>query len=314
MDRKTRKFMTIHGALHPKSDVDRIYVPREKGGRGLICCEGCIRAEENSLGWYINHSPEQLLQLTKDSEVIGTESCTEPHEFKKVAMDELRNAWREKKMYGQFVREITDDVDETKSWNWVRQSDLKPGTVSLIFSAQEQALRTNYSKFHIDKTSESPLCRLCGAKDESISHLVSECSKLAQKQYKARHDSVAQIIHWELCGMYGFKREKKWYEHEPQSVLENEEAKILWDFTIQCDHLIQSRRPDIVVVEKEKKECKIIDIAVPNDVRVGNKEQEKVEKYQDLRREIAALWGMKKTEVIPLVIGALGMISKKLDM
>ena len=161
--------------------------------------------------------------------------------------------------------------------------------MSLIFSAQEQALRTNYSKFHIDKTSESPLCRLCGAKGESISHLVSECSKLAQKQYKARHDSVAQIIHWELCGMYEFGREKKWYEHEPQSVLENEEAKILWDFTIQCDHLIQSRRPDIVVVEKKKKECKIIDIAVPNDVRVGNKEQEKVEKYQDLRREIATL-------------------------
>ena len=256
MDRKTRKLMTIHGALHPKSDVDRIYIPRGKGGRGLLGCEGCIRAEENSLGWCINHSPEQLLQLTKDSKVIETESCIEPDEFKKAAMDELRNAWREKKMYGQFVREITDDVDEIKSWNWVRQSDLKPGTVSMIFSAQEQALRTNYSKFHIDKTSESPLCRLCGAKGESISHLVSECSKLAQKQYKARHDSVAQIIHWELCGMYEFGREKKWYEHEPQSVLENEEAKILWDFTIQCDHLIQSRRPDIVVVEKKKRNAR----------------------------------------------------------
>ena len=39
----------------------------------------------------------------------------------------------EKKMYGQFVKEITDDVDETKSWIWVRQSDLKSGTASLIF-------------------------------------------------------------------------------------------------------------------------------------------------------------------------------------
>ena len=67
-------------------------------------------------------------------------------------------------------------------------------------------------------------------------------------------------------------------------MLENEEAKILWDFTIQCDHFIQSRRPDIVVVEKKNKECKIIDIAVPNDVRVGNKEQEKIEKYQGLRQ------------------------------
>ena len=149
--------------------------------------------------------------------------------------------------------------------------------MSLTFPAQEQALRTNYSKFHIDKTSESPLCRLCGVKGESISHLVSECSKLAQKQYKARNDSIAQIIHWELCGMYGFEREKKWYEHEPQNVLENEDAKILWDFTIQCDHFIHSRRPDIVVVEKAKKEHKIIDMAVPNNVRVGTKEQEKVE-------------------------------------
>ena len=49
-------------------------------------------------------------------------------------------------------------------------------------------------------------------------------------------------------------------------------------------------------------------------MRVGIKEQEKVEKYQDLRREIAALLGMKKTEVIPIVVGALGMFSKRLDM
>ena len=246
------------------------------------------------------------MQLTKESKVLETETCIQPDKFKKTNIEELKNAWREKRMYGQFL-------DKTKSWNWVRKTDLKPRTVSLIFSSQEQALRTNYSNVHIDETSESSLCRLCGVKSESISHLVSECSKLSQKKYKARHDSVAQIIHWELCCMYGFEREKKWYEHEPQSVLENEETKILWDYAIQCDHFIQSRKPDIVLVEKSKKECKIIDVAVPDYVRVGNKEEEKVKKYQDLRREIAKLWGMKKTEVIPNFIGALGMISKKLE-
>ena len=45
MDRKTRKLMTMYKKLHPKSDVARLYVPRRKGGRGLISCEGCIRAE-----------------------------------------------------------------------------------------------------------------------------------------------------------------------------------------------------------------------------------------------------------------------------
>ena len=39
LDRRTRKMMTMYGALHPKSDVNRIYLPRARGGRGLISCE-----------------------------------------------------------------------------------------------------------------------------------------------------------------------------------------------------------------------------------------------------------------------------------
>ena len=55
LDRRTRKFMTMHGALNPKSDIDRVYISREMGGRGLISCEGCIRMEENNLGWYVRN-------------------------------------------------------------------------------------------------------------------------------------------------------------------------------------------------------------------------------------------------------------------
>ena len=39
LDRKTRKTMSLYGALHPKSDVDRLYLSRQKGGRGLVCCK-----------------------------------------------------------------------------------------------------------------------------------------------------------------------------------------------------------------------------------------------------------------------------------
>ena len=49
LDRKTRKMMTLHGALHPQSDLDRLYLPRQKDGRGLICCELRVKAEENNL-------------------------------------------------------------------------------------------------------------------------------------------------------------------------------------------------------------------------------------------------------------------------
>ena len=47
LDSKTRKLLTIHGVFHPRSDIDRLYVPRKRGGRGLIGCEDCVRAEEN---------------------------------------------------------------------------------------------------------------------------------------------------------------------------------------------------------------------------------------------------------------------------
>ena len=57
---RTRKLLTIYGAFHPKSDVDRIYLPRATGGRELISCEGCVTSEENNLGWSIKHSTESL--------------------------------------------------------------------------------------------------------------------------------------------------------------------------------------------------------------------------------------------------------------
>ena len=43
IDRKTNKLFTIYGALHPKSIVDRLYIPRkEGGGGGFISIEDCV--------------------------------------------------------------------------------------------------------------------------------------------------------------------------------------------------------------------------------------------------------------------------------
>ena len=82
---------------------------------------------------------------------------------------------------------------------------------------------------------------------------------------------------------------------------------------VQCDNGIEARRPDIIVIDKKGRKGIIIDIAVPADVRVGGKEREKVEKYQDLKREIARLWKLKMAEVVPVVIGALRSVIKGFD-
>ena len=62
--------------------------------------------------------------------------------------------------------------------------------------------------------------------------------------------------------------------------MENTEVKILWDFNVETDHVIVHRRPDIVVLEKKEKKALLIDIAVPGDVIVEEKVEEKMTKYQ----------------------------------
>ena len=54
--------MTMHGALQPKSDVDRLYMKRKEGGRGLSSVEQIVMEEENSLGFYVLNSEEKLMK------------------------------------------------------------------------------------------------------------------------------------------------------------------------------------------------------------------------------------------------------------
>ena len=310
VDRKTRKLMTIHGALHPKSDVDRLYVKRKEGGRGLSSIEIVVKTEMNNVGQYVSNSEEALIQGVKMAGTIETEGTVAKEEFKRQRQNELKQRWTEKVMYGQFHRETDPLVDKEQNWCWLSKSDLKVETEALLCAAQEQALRTNYVKYHIDKTAESPMCRMCGKRGESVQHIVSECEKIAQKEYKRRHDNVAKRIHWDLCRKNGLEHVEKWYEHLPEGVIENDNVKILWDINIQCDNIIQARRPDIVLIDKNKKTGIIIDIAVPGDKRIEDKEKEKIEKYQDLKREIGRLWSLKKVQVIPIIVGALGSVTK----
>ena len=59
-------------------------------------------------------------------------------------------------------------------------------------------------------------------KNETIKHVVSENSKLAQKRYKTRHDWVGKVIYWELCKKVNFDHATNGYMHKPESVQENE--------------------------------------------------------------------------------------------
>ena len=83
LDRKTRKLLTIHGQQHPKADVDRLYVPRKQGGRGLKQLEAAHTVEITKLMEYVDRKEDPLIQIVRthqhntDSAVLQTARCLE---------------------------------------------------------------------------------------------------------------------------------------------------------------------------------------------------------------------------------------------
>ena len=76
--------------------------------------------------------------------------------------------------------------------------------------------------------------------------------------------------------------------------------------------IIKANRPDIIVKDHKEKTCLLIDMTVPSNRNLSLKEYEKVSKYKDLEIEIQKMWNLKVT-IVPVVIGALGMIKKKTE-
>ena len=283
MDQRTRKLMTMHKALHTIADADRLYVSRKVEGRGLACIEDSVDASIQRLEDYTEkHERGLITTIRADTDNMINERMTTTKKRK----------WEGKQLYGPFKR-LINNISHQKTWTWLRKGNLKRETESLLIAAQDNAIRTNHIKARIDKTQQNSKCRLCSDRDETINHIISECSKLAAKEYKARHDWVGKVIHWEMCRKFQFDHANKWYMHNPPPFLENDSRKHLLDFNIQTDPLIPASRPDLIIINKRKRISKIVDFAVPADHRINLKEIEKKDKYLDLASELKKLWNMK---------------------
>ena len=75
---------------------------------------------------------------------------------------------------------------------------LKRGTESFLKAVQNNALRTNYVKVKRDKKKQNSKWMFCSDRDETVNHIIKECSKLVKIEYKTRQNWVEKVIHWEL--------------------------------------------------------------------------------------------------------------------
>ena len=75
-DKKTRKLLTMYGGLHPKSDVDRLYIPRKDWGRGLIATDDYVELADRGLKVYFHGSEERLLQAARGDKAEHLEATS----------------------------------------------------------------------------------------------------------------------------------------------------------------------------------------------------------------------------------------------
>ena len=152
----------------------------------MISIEDCVELAIRGLEVYVHGSEERLIQAARGDKIDGLEAASVLKRSKK---EKRLEDWEEKVLHGPYLRK-TKEVRSNQCWAWLQNEDLKRETQSLIVTAQNQSIRTNLVKAKIGKSQGDSLCRVYRKVDDSIDHIVSGCSKLAQKKYKCRPDNL----------------------------------------------------------------------------------------------------------------------------
>ncbi|CAH0678041.1 unnamed protein product [Spodoptera exigua] len=318
LDRQVRTMLTAYRMHHPRSSVMRLYIPRKSGGRGFLNAKTLHNREVCSLREYF-----LAADVDMHRDVVAVDKGLTPLSLaienwrKPVVLDTnaRREVWQSKELHGRFFRGLHGpDVDQVASVAWLRFGDLFGETEGFVCAIMDEVIMTNNYRRFIVKDGTVDICRACHRPGESIRHIISGCSRLANGEYLHRHNLVARIIHQQLALKYSLvESEVPYYRYEPDPVLDNGHITLYWDRSIITDRTIVANKPDIVVVDRKERRAMIVDIAVPHDENLVKAEKDKLIKYIDLAREVVDMWEVDSAIIVPIVVSANGLIAKSLD-
>ena len=326
-----------------KNDVDRLYVPRNKGGRGLISVWDAFKANIIRISHVIESSDSEIMRMctkmdhaklfsnSKRAKKYEAEVVLEyPKEFvNKTVLDQAKikaalfkkelhevraEAWQTKPQHGVYLRQLKETgADVKESLGWLNKCYMDPFSESFICAAQELALFTKCHERYILKTHNDSTCRICKkpGNDESIYHILSGCDALAKREYFTRHNAVCKYLHYTISKHYGLPAGQNWFMHEPKEATVNEQVDLIYDQVLTTDMAVGANRPDILVKDKAAKKIYIIDVACPCDLNIYKSENTKVAKYIGLKGQLQKMSGYDCT-IVPVVIGGLGAVTRNL--
>lgn len=348
LDRTTRKVMNIHRSLHPNASVARLYVPRCRGGRGMLSLEDMYRRSSITLAAKVLHSSDPLLRLVAAHETKGNAAflyktaetsakdlgmtlkfgARPVGELLKLAPEKQKQLLKEKTtekhlrdhidkpMHGVYFRNMeTCDLDQRHTFAFLRGSKLRSETEGFITAIQDGVFHTQKYRATILKLPTiSTKCRACGRDDETTMHLLAACKKYLPTLYIQRHDAALKVLYFHLRHSYGLDAERvpPYSRADITPVDSNERCRIMWNFPFSTTKQLTANRPDMVLLDQDDKTMWVMEMSCPAENRVREKEEEKTEKYRPLMFELSKTYHEYKVRFLPLIIGVMGGVHPNL--
>ena len=178
---------------------------------------------------------------------------------------------------------------------------------------QEQEINTrNLMKKREEK--ENPnfnnSCQYCSQAREDIFHLLASCGHLSASLYlPVRHDEVGRVLYNAII-----RKEHPTHEHVLPSneIWKSETTELWWDVEVKTTPKVKHNKPDMIYWNKNALKCFIIDICIPLDQNIKSNEKTKLDRYMPLSVELKRLYPEYSFVVVPVVIGATGLVTNSL--
>ncbi|PFX32844.1 Retrovirus-related Pol polyprotein from type-1 retrotransposable element R2 [Stylophora pistillata] len=266
-------------------------------------------------------------EAAKCAEELGLELDLEhaqgiKKEVRRCQIEKLEDEIRNQRWQGRLVTTRLEDESLSADgcfWWLTEWKNCPSHTIAGLVELYEQLLPTRvYTSQKTHTSGEGEVrCRLCGKAPESVAHILSGCSALAQSKYLSRHDAALKVLFYQLLYDEGFIDEiPPWYSPDkPKPVYESENVKAYWDVPIYADQQeVRCNRVDARIVNHMCKRVVTLEMSCPWVNNRTRKDEEKTLKYGPLRWELRQQFPGYEVKQYNIIMDALGGWSRELDV
>ena len=242
LDLKSRKVLRQCKSHHYNASLERIYLPRKRGGRGLMSLENvwertvastvayvanardihCRAIKkghellENGSRWSLFKVAKQIFQRYQLPISISGEGMLLDHKpvpsrrvsrcVQNAQMEASAARLARKTIHGEYFKQWQQEGASTEATHsWLAHGRFKSETEALIVAIQDGVVHTRVYRKRILKTTSGSSCRVCGKSEESIGHLLSSCKMMNFTLHKQRHDRVVLQLLLALCRRFDLR-------------------------------------------------------------------------------------------------------------